>query len=320
MRKAKTQKKIAPAESKDTLRGLADFDKKFPDEQSCIEYLEKMRWNGAVVCPYCTNTSTCKVQEGKKHRCNKCKRNFTVITKTRLAGTKISARLWLRTMFLLSTYKKGYTSLQLSKDLNLSYTTAWNVAMKVRAFLNEIRNNEQLSGTVELDEIYVGRRKVVNGRRKIPGHGTTRTGVLGIIQRGGRVVLIPFQGAPNNELIYNIAKKYIHPSAKVMLDGATYYALVKKHYKTQTVYHAKREYVRGSIYTNTIESFWKKFRDGINGHYNSVSDKYLDLYCEEFMMRHSIIKSKNDESFDQVLKASFKGTLSRNQLKNRAPD
>jgi orotate phosphoribosyltransferase-like protein len=102
-------------------------------------------------------------------------------------NTKLSLRLWFATIYLATAYKKGISSLQLSRDLNITQKTAWFLLHRVRAML---ANNQPayLENNVEIDETYVGgKNKNRHAKRKIENSqgrsSTNKTPVLGIAQK-----------------------------------------------------------------------------------------------------------------------------------------
>ena len=103
----------------------------FPDEQSCIEYLEKLRWNGYVISPF---DSTSKVYKCKnnKYRCLKTGKYFNIKTKTLFDNTKIDLQKWFLAIWLITSRKKSITSQQLSKDIDVTPKTAWIMLQRIK--------------------------------------------------------------------------------------------------------------------------------------------------------------------------------------------
>ena len=137
----------------------------FNNEQVCREYLEQIRWNGNITCPYedCKHDKVFKYSNGKVYKCDKCKRQFSVKVGTMFEGSKISLQKWFAAIYLITSYKKGISSLQLHKDLVITQKTAWFMLHRVRHSLGlNIQPVEKLEGTCEADETYIGGQEKIN--------------------------------------------------------------------------------------------------------------------------------------------------------------
>ena len=101
-----------------TFTSLYDLQKTFPTEKSCIKFLELIRWNGEVISPFDENS---KVYECEKNRyfCKNSNKYFNVKTRTLFEASKVSLKKWCMAIYLITSHKKGISSLQLHKDLHL---------------------------------------------------------------------------------------------------------------------------------------------------------------------------------------------------------
>src|ERR1700712_903713 len=96
----------------------------FPDEQTCINHLETLRWNGNVVSPFDEASKVYKCA-GNKYKCKNTGKYFNVRTATLFDNTKVELATWFLAIYLITGHKKGISSLQLAKDLNVTQKTAW---------------------------------------------------------------------------------------------------------------------------------------------------------------------------------------------------
>ena len=162
----------------------------FPDQQSCINHLEAIRWPEQAFCPLCGSDRVArKVEEGRQGRwnCHKCTSSFNVLSGTVFQKTKIPLQKWFLAIGLMVHAKKSLSSYQLARDLELTQRTAWYMQQRIRAAMANDQG-ELLQGIIEADETYVGgkpRNKDKNNKR---GRGASgKTSVVGAVERKGDV-------------------------------------------------------------------------------------------------------------------------------------
>jgi hypothetical protein len=133
---------------------LYDF---FKDEEVCKDYYEQKRWGGNPVCPHCVNAGKIyRTNRGFKCGERSCHKKFTVICGTIFENTKIGLRTWFAAMYLISTSKKGVSSLQLAEQLGITQKTAWFLNHRIRLMLTDNGNDQKVEGEVQADETWVG--------------------------------------------------------------------------------------------------------------------------------------------------------------------
>lgn len=290
----------------------------FKEEKTCIDYLAQQRWGNEPSCPHCGNVGAYITNRGYKCKAKECGKKFTVITGTTFENTKISLRTWFAAMYLCTAHKKGISSLQLSRDLNITQKTAWFLLHRVREMLT-IHNDEQLTGTVEVDETYVGGKKA-NKHKKVraalkEGRGmVNKTPIIAMLQRDGRIVTAVSTIA-NGETLKPFIYKHVAAGSTVYTDGFGAYNGLDKTYKHEIVRHDANEYVReGNIHTNSIEGFWSQLKRGIIGIYHQVSPKHLHRYAHEFGYRYNTRKVTDIVRFDETVKLCNNKRLTYAQL------
>lgn len=283
---------------------LLDF---FKEEKTCSEYLAKSRWADDIpCCPHCGNVGAYTTNRGYKCKAKECGKKFTVITGTIFENTKISLRYWFGAIYLATNHKKGISSLQLSRDLNVTQKTAWFILHRVREMLTD-NAPEMLTGTVEVDETYVGGKKA-NKHQKVrkalkEGRGMiNKTPVIAMLQRDGKIVTAVTPVA-NGEVLKPFIYKHVAPGSIVYTDGFGAYNGLSKTYIHEIVKHDLNEYVRtGGIHTNSIEGFWSQLKRGIIGIYHNVSPKHLHRYAHEFGYRYNTRKVLDIDRFEDAIK------------------
>ncbi len=114
---------------------IIDLLEVFPDEQTCIDYLEKIRWNGDVVSPFDSASKVYKCK-GNKYRCRNTGKYFNVRTETLFDNTKIELRKWLLAIYIVTSQNKNISSLQLSRDISVTQKTAWFMLQRIKDCFN----------------------------------------------------------------------------------------------------------------------------------------------------------------------------------------
>ena len=159
----------------------------FKDEATCVNYLSVSRWGDTPACPHCGNVGAYITNRGYKCKAKECHKKFTVTTGTVFENTKIDLRYWFAAIYLATAHKKGISSLQLSRDLNITQKTAWFLLHRIRLMLT---NNapQKLEGGVEVDETFVGgKNKNRHANKKIEGSqgrsAADKTPILGIAEK-----------------------------------------------------------------------------------------------------------------------------------------
>lgn len=270
---------------------LLDF---FREEPTCIAYLGAQRWGNEPTCPHCGTIGAYVTNRGYKCKSKECHKKFTVTTGTIFENTKISLRYWFAAIYLGTAHKKGISSLQLSRDLNITQKTAWFLLHRVREML---ANNapELLSGTIEVDETYVGgKSKNKHASKRIPNSqgrsGNGKTVVVGLLERDGNVKTFVIDNTEAKTL-QPIMLEHVSKDSKVVTDAYRSYNGLGSVYDHVTVKHTENNYITvGDDHTNNIEGFWSLLKRGIIGIYHYTSPKHLHRYCNEFAFRYNTRK------------------------------
>lgn len=293
-------------------KSVIELIKAFPTQQVCIEHLEQLRWNGNVVSPFDVNSKVYKCA-GNKYKCKNTGKYFNVCTSTLFDNTKIELPTWFLAIYLITCHKKGISSLQLAKDLNVTQKTAWFMNHRIRACfgIQDVENGgEKMGGegvVVEVDETIVGGKvkNMSNKKRKaIAQNGKDRnnnkTVVMGYLERGSTLRL---HAVKQGEVVTELVTKTVDKSSVLMTDSAATYSRIGKEYAHHGIVdHAKKQFVHDEVYyTNSVEDCFSLFDRMIIGIYHSVSPKHLQAYLNEHSFRYNSKSIKEDTRFKLML-------------------
>ena len=266
-----------------------DFNKEFPTDDSCLEYVKEQRWpEGVALCAHCgKERKHYRVTGRTAYACDHCGNHIYPLAGTIFEKSTTSLRLWFYAMYLMGSTRCGISAKQIQRETGVTYKTAWRMFKQIRSLLSE-EGELQLEGpTVEVDETYFGgRRKYGRGRPMVGDK--TKTAILGIVQRKGKVIAKTIDSVNAENLVGNI-HKYVLPESTVYTDELNAYNTVGagRRYNHRRIHHSSGVYVIGDIHTNSVEGFWSLIKRGIGGVYHSVSQKYLQTYLDEYSFRYN---------------------------------
>jgi transposase-like protein len=271
---------IKPKNSLSTLN--VDFD----TDTECRQALEELRWPEGVKCLRCGSDKISRITTRKQYDCNKCRYRFSVTTGTVFNDSHLALPKWFIAVFLMCESKKGISACQLQRTMGVAKKTAWYLNHRIRKAMSEV-NPTPLTGTVEVDETYLGSKRRTHGI----GQGNYRSFkqiVLGAVERDGRLRMSA--GIDNTKVnLFNFVREQVSDDAmNIYTDGLpAYRGIGDENTKHAWVDHGKREYVRGDVHTNTIEGAFGLFKRGLVGSFHQISRKHLDRYLDEFEFRYN---------------------------------
>lgn len=272
------------------------------DEAAAFAYVEAKLWPEGPVCHHCGVIGQAGRLNGKRTRpglwkCYACRKQFTVRMGTIFESSHVPLHIWLQVIRLMNSSKKGFSTRQIQRTLNCSMKTAWFLGHRVRECMKEVEGFEfdpmgGVGQTVEADETYIGRKE---GRKKHAGTGH-KNAVMSLVQRGGSVRSFHVPNV-NAATLRPIIGRHVYQDSRFMTDESAIYTGIGWNFASHgTVNHGKEEYVRGDVYTNTVEGYFSILKRGIYGVYQHVSEAHLHRYLAEFDFRYSYrIKTGYDD-------------------------
>jgi transposase-like protein len=283
------------------------FDR-FGTDDKARKHLESVLWKNGIVCPKCKCNDQDKFSdiapnEAAKTRaglrwCSNCKDKFTVTIGTIFEDSHIPLRKWLIAWYLLCSSKKGISSLQLQRLLELgSYRTALFMAHRIRYALKETGYAEKMTGTIEVDETFLGGVAKASGKQ----YGGNKVPVVAMVQRGGPVrskVMPTVNGANLKQAI----RDNVQICSEVHTDANWAYHGLEPKFTHKSVKHCAGEFSRHEgenvITTASVESYFSLLKRGVVGTFHHISAQHLPLYLAEFDHRHNCRKMSDGERTD----------------------
>lgn len=272
---------------------IAQFNKDFPDDDACLEWLRNHLYPKLIECPVCNKpTKHHRITTRKVYGCDYCGHQVSPTADTIFHKSPTPLKLWFHAIFLMSSTRCGISTKQIERETGVTYKTAWRMAKEIHEMLMT-QTNQQLgrSNGVELDETFVGgkaKNMHKSKRAKLTGRGTAdKIPVFGAVERKGEVLALTVPNTDGDTLLPYI-REHILPASLIYTDEmGAYDHLAKNGYKHKRINHTEKVYVSGDVHTNTIEGFWSLVKRGISGVYHAVSKKYLQDYVNEYTFRYN---------------------------------
>ena len=282
--------------------------RKFPDHESCIEHLEKVRFANDAYCPLCGGMNVARKADGDRigrWNCHDCKSSFNVLSGTIMEKTRVKLQKWFLAISLIVNAKKSLSSYQLARDLDLNQPTAWYMQQRIRAAM--AREEVLLQGIVEADETYVGGKPRKANKRDDDtpnrrGRGTDKTPIIGAVERHGKVVAQVANDLTGKGVL-NFIKSVVEPEGSILItDEYRAYNVIRKMMPHAVVNHQK-EYANGLTHTNTIEGFWALLKRAWYGSHHHYKVKYTPLFVAEAAWKYN--QRGNANPFGTFIKGVF---------------
>lgn len=288
---------------------LLTIFQRFPDQEACIEHLERVRWGDDPHCPYCGSAHVARKGEGDRvgrWNCHDCKNSFNVLAGTIFEKTRIPLQKWFLAIGLMVNAKKSLSSSQLARDLDMNQKSAWYLQQRIRAAMLT-DEGDLLQGVVEADETYVG-GKPRRGRRRDDdtpnkrGRGTSKTPVIGAVERGGKVKATVASDLSGKGVV-KFLQGAIDPEGSLLItDEFKAYEAANGLFARAVIKH-RESYAEGETHTNTIESFWALIKRAWYGSHHYYTKRYMPLFIAESCWKYN--NRKTNDAFAVFVRGCF---------------
>ena len=281
---------------------------RYPDQEACIEHLERVRWGDHPHCPHCGTDSISRKADGDRvgrWNCHDCHASFNVLAGTIMEKTRIPLQKWFLGIGLMVNAKKSLSSCQLARDLDLNQKTAWYMQQRIRSQMASDQGSILLQGIVEADETYVGGKPRKANKREDDepaprGRGTKKTPVIGVVERGGKVVAQVADSLKGKAVVKFLRSAVIPEGSVLITDEFNAYNAMQGILPRLTINHDV-QYVDGMIHTNTIEGVWALLKRAWFGSHHHYSKQWMPLFVAEAAWKYNQRHAEN--AFGAFLKA-----------------
>ncbi|WP_292286548.1 IS1595 family transposase [Marivita sp.] len=255
-------------------------------EEAAYQTFCEMRWpetNGEAVCPRCSHDETYKITTRRKFKCKACAHQFSVTSGTIFASRKMDFVDLLAAICIMVNASKGVSMIQLSRDLDCQYKTAFVLAHKLReAMAQEVQTGVVLDGHVEVDGAYFGghvrpenAKADRKDRRLKENRSDKRRVVVAMRERPGRT--LPFVTLSEGEGVA-LVNEHVSRMATISADEASHWDLLHAGWNVERVNHSEIYSDHGK-HTNMAESYFSRLRRMVGGQHHHVSPQYLHQYA-----------------------------------------
>jgi transposase len=296
------------AKSSQSLYSLHEFQREFGNDEACLEWLWRERHSADgehAYCPKCGQERSFKRYDKLKPTrqswtCTACGHHVHPTAGTIFEKSSRPLTDWFYVIYLVSSSRCGIAAKHVERELGCNYKTAWRMLNKVRNYLMEQNDGEQIGGIVEADETFIGGKTIREAeKRKLRAAGSVdergvvkpRQVVVGAVERGGKLRAAV---VPSRSHAVATVREFVLPGSMIFTDDWNIYERLthtrrgrkdKYQYRHRRVNHSLRVYVDGPVHTNTIEGFWAHFKTDLRGTHHSVSAKWLPSYLNEWVWK-----------------------------------
>jgi len=286
-------------------------------DQEAYDTFCQLRWaenDGDAVCPKCGCAETYNITSRRRFKCVACHHQFSVTSGTIFASRKLSFTDLLAAIVIFVNGAKGVSALQVSRDLNVQYKTAFVLSHKLREAMALEQQNRSLNGVVEIDGAYFGgyvKPENVKADRKDRRLVANRTGkrecVVIMRERGGKS--LPFVVRNEGDAV-PFVRDHVGTLTTIHADEGTGWDALHAGWDTKRVNHSVQFMDKG-VCTNQAESYFSRLRRMEVGTHHHIAGPYLNAYAQEASWREDNRRVSNGSQAMLVGESAMASPVSR---------
>ena len=263
------------------------FMGKCGSEEQCREVLFKQRWPDGFRCPHCGNSTYCKLKSRNLYQCHRCHHQTSITAGNIFQSTHLPLSKWFLAIYLMSQNKNGISALELSRQLGISYNATWRLKHKLMQAMLERDSQKKLSNRVEIDDAYIGAKRVPGKRGRGAGHKTPFIAAVETDTKKHplRIKLSRVEGFRKKE-IERWGEHHLAPGVLVLSDGLScFHGLEEAGFD-----HEPHVMGSGKAAVNHPDFKWVNtilgnVKNAIKGTYHAIHIKHVPRYLAEFQYR-----------------------------------
>jgi len=294
-------------------------------DEAAFDLFKESRWGDSdPVCPACgVIDNHYFIRTRKQWRCKSCNHTFSITSGTLFAHHKMPLKIYLGAIALFTNTAKGFSALQLSRDLDVQYKTAFVLMHKIRESLAD-NDNMKLAGNVEIDGAYInGYVRPENEKtdrkdlRLVENQNPNKRCIMTIRERGeageGAIKTKTFIVKSENQAdIKKLAESNIDSNATIHADDAKCYDALHAKYDMKRVNHQERYKGDNGECTNQAESYFSRFRRMHKGQVHKMGNPNLAAYANECAYREDTRRLSTGAIFADITTRCATKPTSRN--------
>jgi len=299
---------------------IFSFTAHFGSEEICRNHFKEERDKIGVICSRCGHTEQYWIKSRWSYECKKCRHRTSLRSGTIMQSSNLPFLVWYKTMFLMSTTKKGFSSKEIQKQLGLKrYEPVWAMVHKLRKAMGNRDDRYTLEGMIELDEGYFTVESSEIEKQK---------GKRGRGAAGKKNVMIMAESTPLEDIETGEKSKHVrYFKAKVLVNHKSEkadHAVIESLNEQSIVFTDKStsyidiaDYVELHITEKSDKQTTKETLKWVHiaisnakrnllGNYHKIKGKYLQLYLNEFVYKLNR-RYFGDRLFERLVIANITG-------------
>ncbi len=275
--------------------GIRSLKKDFPTDRACLEYIFDTLHSRMCSC----GGRYALLKGRKQFQCSKCRAQIAPCVGTIFEKSSTPLVLWFHAVLVFSNAKSGISAKELSRQLEVTYKTAWRILHYIKKTLPN--DDRKLRGDVEIDTGFFGGKGYGGKNNMYQSQVMAKKSVVIVaVERGGRMraEIVANTGAP---IMRDFVERNIEKKATTLYtDGYDGYKGLDKEYDRASVTHKRKEWVRGEAHINTVETFFAHIKRSISGTHKAISKNHLKEYLDAFVF-HWNMRHSDKQRFEAVL-------------------
>ena len=268
--------------AKETKYSIRDLKKDFPTDEACLAFIFDTLHSRKCSC----GGEYKPVKGRKQFQCGKCRYQIAPASNTIFHKSDTPLSSWFHAIFIFSNAKSGISAKELERQLGVTYKCAWRILSLIRQALKQ--SDTKLKGDVEIDTGYFGGRQYGGKNNERMSEAMAKKSIVTIaVERGGIIRAEVMENSGTLEMKDFIERNIETKATTLITDNSPTYMRTDKTYDRVSVNHRKKEFVRGDVHINTIETFFSHLKRSIKGTYKVISKQHLQSYLDSFVFHYN---------------------------------